>query len=87
MREILSKYFNPKNNPANARKLESFFIESYLMMMDDIDQHPLMCHLLSSATQQMHGQQSFSIETKYFKQSRSAGISAPFSWAAFSQMG
>lgn len=26
MREILSKYFNPKNNPANARKLESFLL-------------------------------------------------------------
>lgn len=51
------------------------------------DQQPLMCHLFCSAIQQMQGQQSLSIETKYFMQSRSAGTSAPFSWAAFSQMG
>lgn len=52
-----------------------------------IDQHPLMVHLLIWATQQMHGQQSLSIFEKYFRQSRSAGTSAPFSWAAFSQTG
>jgi hypothetical protein len=48
-----------------------------------INQQPLMVHFSSSAIQQMQGQQSLSMEVKYLRQSMSAGMSDPFSWAAF----
>ena len=52
-----------------------------------VDQQPLIFQCCCSATQQMQGQQSLSIEAKYLKHSRSMGTSAPFSRAAFSQTG
>ena len=70
----------------NAKSL-IFIVVDCLMIVDDVDQHPLIFHLLICATQQMQGQQSLPIEAKYFKQLRSAGTSAPFSLAALSQTG
>jgi hypothetical protein len=56
-------------------------------MIIQINQHPLMWTLAVSATKQMQSQQSFSTPAKYFMHSRSAGMSFPLAWAAFSQIG
>jgi hypothetical protein len=73
-------FISPSHLPfSSSRQLPEKMFKNDL----GINQQPLMVHFSSSAIQQMQGQQSLSMEVKYLRQSMSAGMSDPFSWAAF----